>query len=94
MYLTGTYLASNPPTTLPWSTAAYPTALPFAWAVHGAAWIAQFIGHGVFERRAPALTENLTQGAWDYRVTHTVLIDSSTCPRPVLRTPGIPVWGL
>ncbi|KXJ92455.1 hypothetical protein Micbo1qcDRAFT_162741 [Microdochium bolleyi] len=30
-------------------------------AVHVVAWIAQFIGHGVFEGRAPALLDNLVQ---------------------------------
>jgi uncharacterized membrane protein YGL010W len=25
-------------------------------------WIAQFIGHGVFEKRSPALLDNLVQG--------------------------------
>ena len=29
--------------------------------LHVAAWIAQFIGHGVFEKRAPALFDNLLQ---------------------------------
>jgi 2-hydroxy fatty acid dioxygenase len=30
-------------------------------AVHVVSWIAQFIGHGVFEGRAPALLDNLVQ---------------------------------
>jgi len=30
--------------------------------VFTAAWVGQFIGHGVFERRAPALKDNLVQG--------------------------------
>ena len=30
-------------------------------AVHILAWVAQFIGHGVFEGRAPALLDNLAQ---------------------------------
>lgn len=30
--------------------------------VFAGAWIGQFIGHGVFERRAPALKDNLVQG--------------------------------
>lgn len=29
--------------------------------IHVVAWLAQFIGHGVFERRAPALLDNLVQ---------------------------------
>lgn len=32
-----------------------------ATAIHVVAWIAQFIGHGVFEGRAPALLDNLLQ---------------------------------
>ncbi|KAI9890369.1 MAG: hypothetical protein M1814_004155 [Vezdaea aestivalis] len=33
------------------------------WAIgiHIVCWLAQFIGHGVFERRAPALIDNLVQ---------------------------------
>ncbi|CUG92653.1 transmembrane protein, putative [Bodo saltans] len=30
-------------------------------AIHVGGWIAQFIGHGLFERRAPALLDNLGQ---------------------------------
>lgn len=30
-------------------------------AVHVVCWIAQFVGHGVYEGRAPALTDNLVQ---------------------------------
>eukprot|EP00096_Caligus_rogercresseyi_P004490 TRINITY_DN1877_c0_g1_i1.p1 TRINITY_DN1877_c0_g1~~TRINITY_DN1877_c0_g1_i1.p1 ORF type:complete len:206 (+),score=10.30 TRINITY_DN1877_c0_g1_i1:41-619(+) len=33
----------------------------FALGVHVGAWILQFIGHGVFERRAPALLDNVFQ---------------------------------
>ncbi|WVQ85458.1 hypothetical protein IAT38_007623 [Cryptococcus sp. DSM 104549] len=61
MYLTATYLANYPPAWLPFSSAVHPTAVPFAWSVHALAWIAQFIGHGFFEHRAPALTDNLVQ---------------------------------
>jgi len=35
--------------------------LQHAVALHLAGWIAQFIGHGVFEKRKPALMDNLTQ---------------------------------
>ncbi|KAJ3090160.1 hypothetical protein HK100_007530 [Physocladia obscura] len=35
--------------------------LHFAAALHVVSWIAQFIGHGVFEKRAPALLDNLVQ---------------------------------
>ena len=33
------------------------------WAItlHVASWIAQFVGHGAFEKRAPALLDNLIQ---------------------------------
>lgn len=38
-----------------------PEASYYALGAHIFAWIAQFIGHGVFEGRAPALTDNLFQ---------------------------------
>ena len=31
-------------------------------AIHSLGWVAQFIGHGVFEGRKPALFDNLLQG--------------------------------
>lgn len=31
------------------------------WA-HGIAWVSQFIGHGVAEKRAPALLDNIVGG--------------------------------
>ncbi|KAI4172013.1 MAG: hypothetical protein LQ346_008673 [Caloplaca aetnensis] len=37
------------------------TANYWALGLHVTSWIAQFIGHGVFEGRAPALMDNLTQ---------------------------------
>ena len=37
------------------------TANYWALAVHIGSWIAQFIGHGIFEGRAPALVDNLAQ---------------------------------
>ena len=37
------------------------TANYWAIGVHVASWVAQFIGHGAFEGRAPALLDNLTQ---------------------------------
>ena len=41
---------------------------PGAWvpalAVHVVAWVAQFVGHGVFEGRAPALLDNLFQAVF------------------------------
>ncbi|OCF42486.1 endoplasmic reticulum protein [Kwoniella heveanensis CBS 569] len=60
-YLTATYLATSPPAWLPFTDPSNPSAQPFGWAVFAFAWIAQFIGHGVFERRAPALFDNLVQ---------------------------------
>lgn len=33
----------------------------YAGAIHVVSWIAQFIGHGAFEKRAPALLDNLVQ---------------------------------
>ncbi|KAG0321040.1 hypothetical protein BGZ99_004145 [Dissophora globulifera] len=38
-----------------------PNANNIALGVHIAAWIAQFIGHGVYEKRAPKLMDNLLQ---------------------------------
>ncbi|KAG0197468.1 hypothetical protein BGX28_009057 [Mortierella sp. GBA30] len=38
-----------------------PNADKIALGIHIVAWIAQFIGHGVYEKRAPKLTENLLQ---------------------------------
>ncbi|KAI9719130.1 MAG: hypothetical protein M1828_006312 [Chrysothrix sp. TS-e1954] len=37
------------------------TANYYALALHIASWVAQFIGHGIFEGRAPALLDNLVQ---------------------------------
>ncbi|RXK39134.1 hypothetical protein M231_03639 [Tremella mesenterica] len=61
-YLSATWLKVVAPAWLPFSSHAHPTAAPFGWTVFVVAWIAQFIGHGVFEHRAPALTDNLVQG--------------------------------
>lgn len=61
LYLTATYTYHFPPTWAPYSTMFHPTAVPLAWIVFTAAWIGQFIGHGVFEKRAPALKDNLVQ---------------------------------
>jgi 2-hydroxy fatty acid dioxygenase len=38
-----------------------PDAYKMAAVVHAIAWILQFVGHGVFEKRAPALFDNLLQ---------------------------------
>ena len=40
------------------------TANKWAFGVHIACWLAQFIGHGMFERRAPALLDNLVQAVF------------------------------
>ncbi|ODO12029.1 hypothetical protein I350_00813 [Cryptococcus amylolentus CBS 6273] len=61
MYISATFLATSPPSTLPFTDPAAPSAIPLALLVHAGAWVAQFIGHGVFERRAPALFDNLVQ---------------------------------
>jgi uncharacterized membrane protein YGL010W len=37
------------------------TANTWALALHVSSWLAQFVGHGVFEGRAPALLDNLVQ---------------------------------
>jgi len=35
----------------------------FRWSaiLHGVCWVSQFLGHGIFEKRAPALIDNLAQ---------------------------------
>ena len=42
------------------STATFQIAL----GLHVVAWIAQFVGHGAYERRAPALLDNLVQAVF------------------------------
>ena len=37
------------------------TANYWAFGIHISSWLAQFVGHGVFEGRAPALLDNLIQ---------------------------------
>jgi uncharacterized membrane protein YGL010W len=44
-------------------TAHVPNANLMALYIHLGSWIVQFIGHGVFEGRAPALLDSLVQGA-------------------------------
>lgn len=46
------------------STATAATANTAAGYVFVLAWIAQFVGHGVYEKRAPALFDNLVQAAF------------------------------
>ena len=40
------------------------TANYWALAIHVASWLAQFIGHGAYEGRAPALLDNLVQAVF------------------------------
>jgi len=40
----------------------YPGHNYLAGIVHVGSWIVQFIGHGVFEKRSPALKDNIAQG--------------------------------
>ena len=42
--------------------ASRPGSLPIAELIHVSCWVAQFYGHGVHERRAPALLDNLLGG--------------------------------
>jgi len=44
-----------------------PGYMPQAAAVHAICWIAQFIGHGFAEKRAPALLDNLIGGGFAMR---------------------------
>jgi uncharacterized membrane protein YGL010W len=39
----------------------HPHAISWSIGLHVASWIFQFIGHGVFEKRAPALLDSLSQ---------------------------------
>ena len=48
-------------------------------AVHIFGWIAQFIGHGVFEGRKPALMDNLLQGKPRDRYSLSSHISSVLC---------------
>ena len=63
LLLTATSLATNPPPWLPGSEASWTIhqGLPFILSLFTFGWIAQFIGHGVFEGKAPALFDNLVQ---------------------------------
>ncbi|CAD6587848.1 MAG: hypothetical protein TREMPRED_004869, partial [Tremellales sp. Tagirdzhanova-0007] len=57
MCFTATYLYAHPPSWLPYAS----SSVPFGWMMFTSSWIFQFIGHGVFEHRAPALMDNLVQ---------------------------------
>lgn len=54
-YIFANYMVQTSPTNF--GVSAWMIALP----LHIAAWIAQFIGHGVYERRKPALLDSLDQ---------------------------------
>jgi uncharacterized membrane protein YGL010W len=54
-YIFANYLQQTAPTN--YGVAGWQIALP----IHIIAWIIQFIGHGVFERRKPALLDSLDQ---------------------------------
>jgi len=54
MYLTAVYLTNFPPHWIPLQSLGYGSA-PAALALFIISWIAQFISHGVFEKRKPAL---------------------------------------
>jgi hypothetical protein len=78
MYLTATYLANFAPLSLPLRDSglfglAKPSSMPFTIALHLSSWIAQFIGHGVFEGRAPALMTSLVQGRSSYETVARVI---------------------
>lgn len=45
--------------------ASRPDALAKAGVLHAVSWIAQFLGHGLAEKRAPALLDNLIGGTYD-----------------------------
>lgn len=61
------------------------TANYWAFGVHIASWIAQFIGHGVFEGRAPALLDNLVQAVFLAPLFVWLEVLFSMGYRPVLR---------
>ncbi|GMK56529.1 hypothetical protein CspeluHIS016_0303690 [Cutaneotrichosporon spelunceum] len=63
MYLTATHLVNHVPEWLPlrYAFGPEPSALPFGLAVFFNGWFWQFLGHFVYEGRAPALFDNLTQ---------------------------------
>ena len=50
-----------------------------ALVVHAACWIAQFIGHGIYEGRSPALLDNIVGGNDPSRYARRDSTDSSRC---------------
>jgi 2-hydroxy fatty acid dioxygenase len=55
IFIFSNYMAQTAPANF--GVSSWVIALP----IHVAAWIAQFIGHGVYERRRPALLDSLDQ---------------------------------
>ena len=98
MYLSATYTYHYPPAWAPYQSVLKPTAVPLAWIVFTAAWVGQFIGHGVFEHRAPALKDNLVQGRSRLHVhdeaPRAPVTDHSTCYCTVLCALGTDVRGV
>lgn len=57
-----------------------------AFGIHVVSWIAQFVGHGVFEGRAPALLDNLVQAVFLAPLFVWLEVLFSMGYRPVLRS--------
>lgn len=64
-----------------------PDGLAIAGAVHGVSWILQFLGHGLAERRAPALLDNLLGGAYETSLPFYGCTDHSTFHAAVVLAP-------
>jgi uncharacterized membrane protein YGL010W len=65
--------------------------------LHVGSWIAQFLGHGLAEKRAPALLDNLLGGELlpgsSTVSVHLLMTDiNSRCLGPFLCSPRAPVW--
>lgn len=43
--------------------------------LHAGSWVAQFLGHGLAEKRAPALLDNLIGGTLSSRILSTLGVD-------------------
>jgi hypothetical protein len=61
-------------------------------AVHAICWIAQFLGHGVAEKRAPALLDNLLGGKMNAMSYKSVCFNcfESCCSCAIFRASGGP----
>jgi len=60
MTFTASYLVNFPPSWMPFLSLGF-GAGPAAWSLFVLAWVAQFLGHGLIEKRQPALFDNLVQ---------------------------------